>query len=340
MDSTRSGQTAISGHSQAVAATGAPKLLERVRQTIRAKHYSRRTESAYVDWIRRYIVFHRKRHPSEMGACEIAAFLTWLAAERRVSASTQNQALSALLFLYREVLRTEIGQIENVPRARMPVRVPVVLSRDEVARIMKHLDGVMWIIVVLLYGAGLRLQECLELRVKDIDLERCQIVIRRGKGQKDRPTVLPSAVVAALARHLESVKQQHQDDLARGFGRVVLPFALDRKYPNAPTEWGWQFVFPASRICTDPRWGPPTRFHLHESVVQKAVAQASRQAGITKRVGPHTFRHSFATQLLEDGYDIRTVQELLGHADVSTTMMYTHVLNRGPLGVRSPVDRL
>ena len=215
----------------------------------------------------------------------------------------------------------------------MPVRVPVVLSRDEVARIMKHLDGVMWIIVVLLYGAGLRLQECLELRVKDIDLERRQIVIRRGKGQKDRPTVLPSAVVAALARHLESVKQQHQDDLARGFGRVVLPFALDRKYPNAPTEWGWQFVFPASRICTDPRWGPPTRFHLHESVVQKAVAQASRHAGITKRVGPHTFRHSFATQLLEDGYDIRTVQELLGHADVSTTMMYTHVLNRGPLGV-------
>jgi len=323
-----------------VATTGAPKLLDRVRQTIRAKHYSRRTESAYVDWIRRYVLFHRKRHPSEMGASEIAAFLTWLATNRRVSASTQNQALSALLFLYRNVLHIEIGPIENVPRARMPVRVPVVLSREEVARIMKHLDGVMWIMVALLYGAGLRLQECLELRVKDIDLERRQIVIRRGKGQKDRPTVLPTAVVEPLARHLESVKRQHEADLARGLGRVVLPFALDRKYSNAPTEWGWQFVFPASRVCIDPRWGPPTRFHLHESVVQKAVAHAARQAAITKRVGPHTFRHSFATHLLEDGYDVRTVQELLGHADVSTTMVYTHVLNRGPLGVRSPVDRL
>ena len=277
--------------SLAVATTGAPKLLDRVRQTIRAKHYSRRTESAYVDWIRRYIVFHRKRHPSDMGASEIAAFLTWLATERRVSASTQNQALSALLFLYREVLHIEIGQIADVPRARMPVRVPVVVSRDEVARIMKHLDGVTWIMVALLYGAGLRLQECLELRVKDLDLERRQIVIRRGKGQTDRPTVLPSAVIEPLERHLETVKRQHQDDLARGFGRVVLPFALDRKYPNAPTEWAWQFVFPASRVCRDPRWGPPTRFHLHESVVQKAVGHAARQAGITKRVGPHTFRH-------------------------------------------------
>jgi integron integrase len=298
--------------STVVATTGALKLLDRVRQTIRAKHYSRRTESAYVDWVRRYVLFHRKRHPSEMGASEITVFLTWLATNRRVSASTQNQALSALLFLYRNVLHIEIGPIENMPRARMPVRVPVVLSRDEVARIMKHLDGVMWIMVALLYGAGLRLQECLELRVKDIDLERRQIVIRRGKGQKDRPTVLPTAVVGPLARHLESVKRQHEADLARGLGRVVLPFALDRKYPNAPTEWGWQFVFPASRVCIDPRWGPPTRFHLHESVVQKAVAHAARQAGITKRVGPHTFRHSFATHLLEDGYDIRTVQELLG----------------------------
>jgi integron integrase len=326
--------------SVAVATTGAPKLLDRVRQTIRAKHYSRRTESAYVDWIRRYVLFHLKRHPSEMGAPEITDFLTWLATNRRVSASTQNQSLSAPLFLYRHVLHIEIGPIENVPRARMPVHVPVVLSRDEVARIMKHLDGVMWMTVALLYGAGLRLQECLELRVNDIDRKRRQIAIRRGKGQKDRPTVLPTAVVQPLARHLESVKRQHEADLARGLGRVVLPFALDRKYPNAPTEWGWQFVFPASRVCTDPRWGPPTRFHLHESAVQKAVAHAARQAAITKRVSPHTFRHSFATHLLEDGYDIRTVQELLGHADVSTTMVYTHVLNRGPLGVRSPVDRL
>ena len=323
-----------------IAAGGEPKLLDRVRYAIRAKHYSRRTESAYVDWIRRYILFHRKRHPSEMGATEISEFLTWLATNRRVSASTQNQALSAVLFVYREVLHVNIGPIEHVPRARMPVRVPIVLSRDEVALILKHLDGVTWMIVALLYGAGLRLQECLELRVKDLDLERRQIVIRRGKGQKDRPTVLPTATIEPLAHHLESVRRQHQQDLARGFGRVVLPFALDRKYPNAPTEWGWQFIFPASRVCTDPRWGPPTRFHLHESVVQKAVARAARRAGITKRVGPHTFRHSFATHLLEDGYDIRTVQELLGHADVSTTMVYTHVLNRGPLGVRSPVDRL
>jgi integron integrase len=324
----------------AVARGGAPKLLDRVRHVIRAKHYSRRTEGAYVDWIRRYILFHKKRHPSEMGGQEITSFLTWLASSRRVSASTQNQALSAILFLYRDVLQTKIGTIEHLPRARMPVRVPVVLSRDEVARIMKNVDGVAWMIVALLYGAGLRLQECLELRVKDIDLERRQIVIRRGKGQKDRPTVLPTAVIEPLSRHLDAVKRQHLGDLGRGLGRVVLPFALDRKYPNAATEWGWQFVFPASRVCTDPRWGPPTRFHLHESVVQKAVAKAARQAGITKRVGPHTFRHSFATHLLEDGYDIRTVQELLGHADVSTTMVYTHVLNRGPLGVRSPVDRL
>jgi len=275
-----------------------------------------------------------------MGASEVAAFLTWLATDRRVAASTQNQALSALLFLYRGVLHMEIGPIEHVPRARMPVRVPVVLSRDEVARIMQRLDGVTWIIVALLYGAGLRLQECLELRVKDIDLERRQIVIRRGKCQKDRPTLLPTLVIEPLSLHLEWVKRQHGEDLGRGLGRVVLPFALERKYPNAATEWGWQFVFPASRICTDPRWGPPTRFHLHETVVQKAVAHAARHAGIAKRVGPHTFKHSFATHLLEDGYDIRTVQQLLGHSDVSTTMVYTHVLNRGPLGVRSPVDHL
>jgi len=317
-----------------------PKLLDRVRDTIRTRHYSRRTEEAYVHWIRRFIVFHDKKHPSTMGADEIAAFLTWLAVRQHVSASTQNQALSAILFLYRGVLRMEVGSIEVAPRARMPQTLPVVLSRDEVGRVLKPLTGTLGIIGVLLYGAGLRLQECLELRVKDVDFDNHQLMIRRGKGQKDRRTMLPQVVEERLRAHLAEVKRQHERDLAAGVGRVVLPFALDRKYPNASTEWAWQFVFPAMRICRDPQFGLPTRFHLHESVVQKAVAGAARKAGLTKRVGCHTFRHSFATHLLEDGYDIRTVQELLGHADVSTTMIYTHVLNRGALGVRSPADRL
>ena len=317
-----------------------PKLLDRVREAIRTRHYSRRTEEAYVHWIRRYIVFHNKTQPADMGASEIAAFLTWLAVRQHVSASTQNQALSALLFLYGPVLGIALGPIEQMPRARMPIRVPVVLSRDEVKRVMDHLTGTMWIIVVLLYGAGLRIQDCLELRVKDLDFDRHQIVLRRGKGQKDRLTMLPMTVRERLQAHLSEVKQQHECDLAKGVGRAVLPFALERKYPKACTDWAWQFVFPASRICRDPRWGPPSRYHLHESVVQKAVTKAVRQAGLTKRASSHTFRHSFATHLLEDGYDIRTVQKLLGHADVSTTMIYLHVLNRGALGVRSPVDRL
>jgi integron integrase len=218
--------------------------------------------------------------------------------------------------------------------------VPVVLSRDEVAALVRHLEGTMWIIVALLYGTGLRLQECLELRVKDIDFDQHQIVVRRGKGQKDRLTMLPMTIEARLRLHLQDVKRQHERDLARGGGQVVLPYALDRKYPNAAKEWGWQFVFPAARICRDPRFGPPSRYHLHESVVQRTVAEAARRAGITKRVGPHTMRHSFATHLLADGHDIRTVQDLLGHADVTTTMVYRHVLNRGALGVRSPLDRL
>lgn len=313
--------------------------MERVRHAIRLRHYSHRTEEAYVSWIRRYIVFHRKQHPSALGAPEVSAFLEWLAVRQRVSASTQNQALCALLFLYREVLRHDIGTIQQVPRARTPPRLPVVLSRDEVGRILKPLTGVSWIIVALLYGAGLRLQDGLELCVKDVDFDLNQIVIRRGKGQKDRRTMLPALVKERLRAHLADVKQQHERDLAVGMGRVVLPFALDRKYPAASTEWKWQFVFPAARICRDQRWGPPSRFHLHESVVQKATAGAARAAGITKPVGPHSLRHSFATHLLEDGYDIRTVQELLGHADVSTTMAYLHVLNRAALGVRSPLDR-
>ena len=314
------------------------KLLDRVRGAIRTRHYSRRTEEAYVHWIRRFIVFHR--NPKEMGAKEIEAFLTWLATVKQVSASTQNQALSALLFLYRAVLLVDPGAIAQLPHAQMPVRIPVVLSRDEVRAVMQRLDGVAWLVVALLYGAGLRLQEVLELRAKDVDFDRGEITVRRGKGQKDRRTMLPDSVKDRLRLHLEEVQRQHARDIAAGNGRVAMPDALARKYPNAATEWAWQFVFPAARICCDPKWGPPSRYHLHESAVQRAVTAAVRKAGIAKRAACHTFRHSFATHLLEDGYDIRTVQELLGHADVSTTMMYTHVLNRGGLGVRSPADRL
>lgn len=316
-----------------------PRLLEQVRAEIRARHYSRRTEDAYVHWIRRFIVFHGRRHPRGLGAREISAFLTWLAVEQHVAASTQNQALSGVLFLYREVLRQEVGAVEVLPRARMPAKVPVVLSPSEVRQVLDQLTGVPRIVATLLYGAGLRLQECLDLRVKDLDFERREITVRRGKGQKDRRVMLPDALRKTLEVHLEGVRRLHHADLAAGFGRVALPGALDRKYPNASTDWSWQFVFPAGRICRDERFGPPTRFHLHESAVQRAVTEAGRKAGLTKRVGCHTFRHSFATHLLESGSDIRTVQELLGHADVSTTMIYTHVLNRGGLGVKSPLDR-
>ena len=316
-----------------------PRLMEQVRAEIRARHYSRRTEDAYVHWIRRFIVFHGRRHPSDLGAPEISAFVTWLAVEQRVASSTQSQALSAVLFLYRAVLRQEVGAVELVPRARMPATVPVVLTTAEVRKVLDALTGVPRIVAMLLYGAGLRLQECLELRVKDLDFERREITARRGKGQKDRRVMLPDASRDALQHHLDGVRRMHHADLAAGFGRVVLPGALDRKYPHAATEWSWQFVFPAGRICRDERFGPPTRYHLHESVIQRAVTEAGRKAGLAKRVGCHTFRHSFATHLLEGGSDIRTVQELLGHADVSTTMIYTHVLNRGGLGVKSPLDR-
>jgi len=266
-----------------------PTLLDQVRQVIRMRHYSRRTEVAYVTWIRRYISFHQKAHPSTLGAPEIASFLTWLATTRHVSASTQNQALAALLFLYERVLQMPVGHIEHVVRAKQPLRLPVVLSREEVAAVLSHLEGTMWIIAMLLYGSGLRLEECLELRVKDLDFDRNQIAVRRGKGQKDRTTMLPAALIEPLRQHLAGVRQLHAGDLKEGVGRVVLPDALARKYPNAATEWGWQFVFPASRICRDSRWGPPSRFHLHESAVQKAVAGAVRRSGIAKRVGPHTF---------------------------------------------------
>jgi len=275
-----------------------------------------------------------------MGPAEVSVFLSWLAVKRHVSASTQNQALSAVLFLYRDALGRDLGDLPSIARARTPARLPVVLSRDEVSAILAQTGGALRIILLLLYGPGLRLGECLELRVKDLDFDRSQIVIRRGKGQKDRVTMLPAAARRVLTDHLERVHVRHEADLSSGFGRVVLPFALDRKYPGASIEWRWQFVFPAARLCRDPRYGPPSRFHLHESVAQRGVAAAVRRAGVVKRVSCQTFRHSFATHLLEDGYDIRTVQELLGHADVSPTMIYTHVLNRGGLGVRSPADRL
>jgi integron integrase len=268
-----------------------PKLLDRVREAIRARHYSRRTEVAYVTWIRRYIGFHEKAHPSTMGAAHISSFLTWLATVQHVSASTQNQALAALLFLYDQVLGQPVGPVEHVVRAKSPGRLPVVLSQREVASVLTHLNGTMWIIGMLLYGAGVRLQECLSLRVKDIDFDRCQITVRRGKGQKDRVTMLPAAVTARLQSHLEEVRRLHEGDLREGLGRVVLPNALERKYPHAATEWGWQFVFPASRVCRDPRWGPPSRFHMHESVVQKAITAAVGRSGIAKRAGPHTLRH-------------------------------------------------
>jgi integron integrase len=266
-----------------------PKLLDRVRHAIRTRHYSSRTEEAYVHWIRRYIVFHEKKHPSTLGAPDISRFLTWLAVERQVSASTQNQALSAVLFLYK-VLAIEVGAVPTVVRARTPERLPVVLSRDEIGAILKQLTGTERLVVMLLYGSGVRLEECLELRVKDLDFDRHQIIVRQGKGQKDRMTMLPAAARETLTRHLADVRRLHQADLARGFGRVVLPFALDRKFPNAPTEWRWQFVFPAGRICRDPRYGSPSRYHLHKSVIQKAVAHAARLAGTTKRLSPHVMR--------------------------------------------------
>lgn len=318
----------------------APKLLDQVSEAIRTRHYSRRTEEAYVHWIRKYILFHGKRHPRELNATHVTAFLTALAVKQRVSSSTQNQALSGLLFLYRFVLRVDLGEIAPPPRARTPHRVPVVLSTVDVKRVLEALDGVPWLVATLLYGAGLRLLECLEIRVKDLDFERREITVRRGKGQKDRRVMLPEAVREVLRAHLVTVRAQHAADLQRGLGRVMLPDALERKLPSAPTDWRWQFVFPAGRMCRDPKYGLPSRFHVHESLIQKAVAAAARRAGVTVRVTCHTFRHSFATHLLEAGHDIRTVQVLLGHSDVSTTMIYTHVLNRGGLGVTSPMDRL
>ncbi len=319
---------------------GTPRLLERMRLAIRARHYSRRTETAYLRWVRRFILFHDRRHPDAMGEAEVTAFLSSLAMDQHVSASTQSQALSAILFLYRKVLNRELPWLADVVRAKAPQRMPVVLTRSEVRGVLGQIEGVPALMATLLYGAGLRLLECARLRVKDIDFDRNQISVHGGKGDKDRVTVLPTSVKETLRRHLEQARRRHQQDLERGAGWVALPGALARKYPNAGREWAWQWVFPATRTYVDPENGQRRRHHLHESVLQRAVKIAVYKAGVTKPASCHTLRHSFATHLLEDGYDIRTVQELLGHHDVSTTMIYTHVLNRGGRGVLSPADRL
>jgi integron integrase len=317
-----------------------PKLLDQVRDVIRRKHFSIRTEQTYVDWIRRYILFHGKRHPREMAEAEVTEFLSHLAREGRVAASTQNQALSALLFLYKQVLRQEIGWLEGLERAKRPARLPVVLTREEVHNVLLHLHGIHRLMAGLLYGSGLRLMECVRLRVKDVDLGYLHITVREGKGGKDRITMLPVNLVKSLERHLQKVKAQHEEDLESGFGSVFLPDAIARKFPNAAKQWAWQYVFASSRLSIDPRVVSPTkqRHHIDESILQDAVKRAVRSAGISKPATCHTLRHSFATHLLEDGYDIRTVQELLGHKDVSTTMIYTHVLNKPGIGVKSPLD--
>ena len=318
-----------------------PRLLDRVRAAVRLRHYSRRTEKAYVAWIRRYILFHGKRHPMDMSAPEMTRFLSSLAVDGGVAASTQNQALSALLFLYRDVLEVDVPWLDGIVRAKRPQRLPIVLTREEVRAVLRSLHGVPRLMACLLYGSGLRLLECCRLRVQDIDFGGNQIAVRGAKGDKDRVTILPSVIKQDLARHLDTVREQHARDVQSGAGWVELPYALGRKYPNAGREWVWQWLFPATRFYREQATGQVRRHHLHETVLQKIVKDAvHRPSLIAKRATPHTLRHSFATHLLEDGRDIRTVQELLGHRDVSTTQIYTHVLNRGPSGVRSPVDTM
>ncbi len=314
------------------------KLLEQVQDVIRLKHYSYQTEKTYISWIRRYILFHDKRHPKDMGGTEIEAFLTHLAVQENVAASTQNQALHAILFLYKEVLKQDLDLKVDAVRAKKSKYLPTVLTKDEVFAIIKQMSGVYQLLIKLLYGTGLRLTEALSLRVKDIDFAQNQITVRDTKGNESRVTMLPESIAEELKIHLQSVKVIHQKDLEKGYGSVYLPFALERKYPRAKYDWIWQFVFPSGSISKDPRSGEVRRHHLHESGLQKALKQAVRATKIPKKVGCHTFRHSFATHLLQNAYDIRTVQELLGHKDVKTTMIYTHVLNRGGKGVRSPLD--
>jgi len=315
-----------------------PRLLDQVRDLIRVRHYSIRTEQAYLQWIRRFVLFHGKRHPRDLGGPEVTAFLSDLAVRKNVAASTQNQALNAILFLYREVLHVELPWLQDVQRAKPAHHLPVVLTREEVKHLLAQLEGTLWLMGSLTYGAGLRLLECLRLRVKDLDLHRGELLVRDGKGHKDRVTMLPKRLVDPLKTHLARVRQLHEKDVAEGFGRVYLPFALERKYPNADREWGWQYVFPSNRRSIDPRSQIERRHHAAPDVLQRAVKNAVRKAQIIKPASVHTLRHSFATHLLESGYDIRTVQELLGHSDVRTTMIYTHVLNRCGRGVVSPID--
>ncbi|HWS88661.1 MAG TPA: integron integrase [Pyrinomonadaceae bacterium] len=314
------------------------RLLDQVREAVRTRHYSIRTEEAYIRWVRQYILFCGKRHPSELGAAEVSAFISHLAVERKVAASTQTQALSALLFLYREVLALPICWVDDVERAKRPKRLPVVFTREEARAVLGHLREEAWLMASLLYGSGLRLMECVRLRVKDLDLSRLQITVRDGKGGKDRVTLLPASLVEPLNRQLGRARALHELDLREGFGHVHLPYALARKYPNANREWCWQYVFPARHRSTDPRTGREQRHHIAETALQKALKRAIVAAKVAKPGSCHTFRHSFATHLIEAGYDIRTVQELLGHASVETTQIYTHVLNKGGRGVRSPLD--
>ena len=316
------------------------KLLDQVRDELRVRHYSLRTEESYISWIRRFILFHNKQHPVEMGEKEIKEYLTNLAVEGKVASSTQNQALCAIIFLYKEVLKSKIGNLEDTIWAKKPKKLPVVYTRDEVKAVLKNLKGTEWIVCNILYGAGLRLIECLRLRTQDIDFKYNQIIIRSGKGDKDRVTILPVIVKEILKARLNDVKKQHLKDLEKGYGNVYMPYALEKKYPNASKEFGWQYLFPSENLSTDPISGIIRRHHLDESPIQKAVKLANKKAGIIKNAGCHTLRHSFATHLLEAGTDIRTIQELLGHESLNTTMIYTHVINKGAFGVRSPVDTL
>jgi integron integrase len=329
----------LSAQQATAAQPSAPRLLDRVRGFLRARHYSTRTEKSYVAWIRRFILFHGKRHPDELGEPEITRFLSALATERHVSASTQNQALAALLFLYQSVLGREIAWLDDVVHAKRPERLPVVLSRGEIAAVLAKMNGVEQLCASLIYGAGLRLLEALQLRVKEIDFAGQQLIVRDGKGRKDRVTLLPASLQPALRTHLARMCEQHRSDLSDGAGFVQLPDSLRVKYPSAPREWPWQWVFPATRHYHDPATGERRRHHLHETVIQRAVRRAALAADVPKSVTPHVLRHSFATHLLESGSDIRTIQQLLGHKEVSTTMIYTHVLRRGPFGIQSPLDR-